>query len=50
MTAGLYAKSTLLSMPNAAPVLRTCVRSKKPGITVTLSCSGSLALTSALVA
>ena len=36
-------------MPNAAPVLRTCVRSKKPGITVTLSCSGSLALTRAFV-
>src|SRR5262245_6406996 len=36
-------------MPNAAPVFRTCVKSTRFGITVTLVCSGSVARTIAFV-
>ena len=43
-------KSAALRRPKAAPVLRTCVRSTRPGTTVTLSCRASVARTSALVA
>src|SRR3954462_15705862 len=45
----LNGKSAPLRMPNAAPLLSAWVMSKKPGITVTLSCSGSDARTIALV-
>ena len=50
MSTVLNGKSAPLRMPNAAPVFRTCVKSRKPGMIVTLSCSGSAARTIAFVA
>jgi hypothetical protein len=49
MSPVLKAKSDALRIPNAAPVFRTCVKSRNPGMTSTLVCSGSLARTIALV-
>jgi hypothetical protein len=37
-------------MPKAAPLFSTCVKSTKPGMIVTLSCSASDDFTIALVA
>ena len=45
----LNGKSDALRMPNAAPVFRTCVKSTKPGMTVTLACSGNVDRTIAFV-
>ena len=39
----LEGKSAAFRNPNAAPVLRTCVRSSNPGSPATLSCSAELA-------
>src|ERR1700687_4580225 len=49
MTTALNGKSAVLRKPNAAPVLRTCVRSRNPGTTATLVCSGSICRISAFV-
>src|SRR5262245_18952789 len=49
ITAVLNGNSARLRMPNAAPVLRTCVKSTSPGTIVTLSCSGSVARIAAFV-
>src|SRR4029453_8271446 len=46
----LNGKSTPFRMPKAAPLFSTCVKSTRPGMMVTLSCSGSDAFTIALVA
>src|SRR5438874_10405736 len=46
----LNGNSVPLRMPNAAPLFSTCVKSMKPGMTVTLFCSGTTARTIAFVA
>ena len=45
MSTVLNGKSTAFRMPNAAPVFRTCVKSTRPGMTVTLEWSGIVRFT-----
>ncbi len=46
----LNGKSAPLRIPNAAPLFSAWVMSNKPGMMVTLSCTGTEARTIALVA
>ena len=46
----LNGKSAPFRIPNAAPLFRACVMSRKPGMIVTLSCTGTEARTIAFVA